>query len=145
MIRRLAKITILYSLIATTAHAQKIIIDCDPGVDDAIAIILAMEYSNFEILGITTVFGNAAADQATANALRIVELSGRNIPVYAGAERPWSSPRVIPPTLFMERMALGIQTNRSPFCERSQLQRLNLLLKPSTATRDKLQYLRSAG
>ena len=88
MIRKLVLMTFLCSLIATNAHAQKVIIDCDPGIDDAIAIILAMEYSNFEILGITTVFGNATAEQATANALKIVELSGKTIPVYAGAKRP---------------------------------------------------------
>ncbi|MBW2690039.1 MAG: nucleoside hydrolase, partial [Deltaproteobacteria bacterium] len=64
MVRKLVSITLLCSVIATNAHAQKVIIDCDPGIDDAMAIILAMEYSNFEILGITTVFGNATAEQA---------------------------------------------------------------------------------
>ncbi len=50
MIRKLASITFLCSLIATNTHGQKVIIDCDPGIDDAIAIILALEYSNFEIM-----------------------------------------------------------------------------------------------
>jgi purine nucleosidase len=114
MIRRLAEITVLCSLIATNAHAQKIIIDCDPGVDDAIAIILAMEYSDFEILGITTVFGNAAADQATVNALRIVELSGENIPVYAGAERPLVIPQSNPPDFVHGTDGLGNTSQPEP-------------------------------
>ena len=52
------------------------------------AIILAMQYSGFEIVGITTMFGNAYVDQATTNALTVVELSGRTIPVYKGAAKP---------------------------------------------------------
>lgn len=88
MICKLVSVTLLCLLISTDAHAKKIIIDCDPGIDDAMAIILAMEYTDFEILGITTVFGNAGIEQATKNALKIVELSGKKIPVYKGAKRP---------------------------------------------------------
>ncbi|MEO5783161.1 MAG: nucleoside hydrolase [Ginsengibacter sp.] len=45
-----------------TAQSKKIIVDCDPGVDDAMALILAIKYPGFDILGITTVFGNAYVD-----------------------------------------------------------------------------------
>lgn len=107
MIRKLVLMTFLCSLIATDAHAQKVIIDCDPGIDDAIAIILAMEYSNFEILGITTVFGNATTEQATANALKIVELSGKAIPVYAGAKHPLVVPLDNPPDFVHGTDGLG--------------------------------------
>lgn len=64
-----------------SGQSRKIIIDCDPGVDDATAIVLALNYPGFEILGITTVFGNAYLEQTTQNALTVVELSKRNIPV----------------------------------------------------------------
>jgi len=55
----LISLIILNSGFKATAQLKRVIIDCDPGIDDATAIILAMQYSGFEILGITTVFGNA--------------------------------------------------------------------------------------
>jgi inosine-uridine nucleoside N-ribohydrolase len=76
-----------------TAQTRKIIVDCDPGIDDAVALVLALQYPGFEILGITTTFGNATIDHTTRNALRVVELSGRSIPVYRGA----GNPRIVPP------------------------------------------------
>ncbi len=107
MIRTLFSIIVLCPLVASNAYAKKVIIDCDPGIDDAIAIILAMEYSDFEILGISTVFGNATAEQATANALKIVELSGKNIPVYRGAKRPLIIPPGNPPDFVHGTDGLG--------------------------------------
>jgi inosine-uridine nucleoside N-ribohydrolase len=66
----------------------KLIIDSDPGIDDALALTLALQYPGFEIMRITTTFGNADLEQATQNALRIIELSGQSIPVYKGAGKP---------------------------------------------------------
>jgi inosine-uridine nucleoside N-ribohydrolase len=66
-----------------------ILLDCDPGHDDAIAILLALASPEVELLGITTVAGNTTLPNATANALRVLELAGREeIPVAAGAGRP---------------------------------------------------------
>jgi inosine-uridine nucleoside N-ribohydrolase len=92
-----------------TAQAQtrKLIIDCDPGIDDAIAIILALQHPGFEILGITTTFGNATLEQATKNALRVVELSGRPVPVYPGASRPLTVPLQPPPDFVHGQDGLG--------------------------------------
>jgi inosine-uridine nucleoside N-ribohydrolase len=72
----------------------KIIIDTDPGQDDAVAILLALaERDRLELLGITTVAGNVPVDFTTANALRLVELAGRpEIPVCRGASRPLVRP-----------------------------------------------------
>ena len=57
------------------------------------AIMLAMASPEFEILGLTTVFGNCHVEQATENALRIVDLAGRkDIPVAKGAAKPWIGP-----------------------------------------------------
>ena len=70
----------------STPAKPRIIIDCDPGHDDAVAIILANESA--EILGITTVSGNAPLDHVSRNALAITELLGLDVPVHAGAEQP---------------------------------------------------------
>ncbi len=67
-----------------------IIIDCDPGHDDAIALLLAVASPEVELIGVTTVAGNTTIDKTTNNALRVLELAGRaDIPVYQGAERPF--------------------------------------------------------
>jgi inosine-uridine nucleoside N-ribohydrolase len=66
-----------------------IVIDCDPGHDDAIAILLALASPEVEVRGITTVAGNQTLEKTTRNALKILELAGRtDIPVAAGADRP---------------------------------------------------------
>jgi inosine-uridine nucleoside N-ribohydrolase len=66
-----------------------ILIDCDPGHDDAIALLLALASPEVELLGITTVAGNQTLEKTTVNALKILEFTGRTeIPVAAGAPRP---------------------------------------------------------
>jgi inosine-uridine nucleoside N-ribohydrolase len=73
-----------------TAPARTpIILDCDPGHDDAIALLLALASPEIELLGVTTVHGNQTLEKTTANALRVLELVGRtDVPVAAGADRP---------------------------------------------------------
>jgi pyrimidine-specific ribonucleoside hydrolase len=66
-----------------------VLIDCDPGYDDVIAIALALASPEVDVLGITTVLGNQPLADTTENALRIVEFLGRDVPVAAGAERPF--------------------------------------------------------
>ncbi|HIC67212.1 MAG TPA: nucleoside hydrolase, partial [Paracoccus sp.] len=69
--------------------AEKIIIDTDPGQDDAVAILLALASPELEVLGITTVAGNVPLPLTTLNALKILELAGRaDLPVFAGCEAP---------------------------------------------------------
>ncbi|HEY9009914.1 MAG TPA: nucleoside hydrolase [Devosia sp.] len=69
---------------------RKIIIDTDPGQDDAVAILLALASpDDFDILGIVAVAGNVSLAQNAQNALKVVELAGRpEVPVYAGCEGP---------------------------------------------------------
>jgi inosine-uridine nucleoside N-ribohydrolase len=68
-----------------------ILLDCDPGHDDAIALLLALASPELELLGVTTVAGNQTLPKTTANALRVLELVGRgDVPVAAGADRPLS-------------------------------------------------------
>jgi inosine-uridine nucleoside N-ribohydrolase len=67
----------------------RVVIDCDPGVDDAIAILLALASPELDVRGITTVSGNVPLELTTQNALRVLELAGRaDIPVAPGCDRP---------------------------------------------------------
>jgi inosine-uridine nucleoside N-ribohydrolase len=66
-----------------------IVIDCDPGHDDAIAILLALASPEVELRGISTVAGNQTLDKTTRNALKVLELADRtDIPIVAGADAP---------------------------------------------------------
>ena len=76
------------------AH-QKIIIDTDPGQDDAVAILLALASPELDLLGITVVAGNVPLAWTQKNARRVCELAGRpDVRVYAGASRPMLRPLV---------------------------------------------------
>jgi inosine-uridine nucleoside N-ribohydrolase len=66
-----------------------ILLDCDPGHDDAIALLLALGSPEVELRGLTTVAGNQTLEKTTANAIRVLELAGRaDVPVAAGSPRP---------------------------------------------------------
>ena len=68
---------------------KKVIIDCDPGIDDSLALILALNSPELEIVGITTVSGNVKANQGAKNVLKVLKLMNReDIPVYIGEETP---------------------------------------------------------
>jgi purine nucleosidase len=72
---------------------KKIIIDTDPGVDDTIAICTALRSPEVEVIGLTSVFGNAPGEITAQNALRLVELEGNNhIPVARGSDIPLVAP-----------------------------------------------------
>ena len=71
------------------AAVTAILLDCDPGHDDAIALLLALASPELELLGVTTVAGNQTIEKTTANALKVLELVGRgDVPVAAGAAGP---------------------------------------------------------
>jgi purine nucleosidase len=67
---------------------NRLIIDTDPGVDDAHAILLALAHPGTRVEAITTVNGNVGVEQTTANALKILDAAGRDVPVYRGCDRP---------------------------------------------------------
>src|SRR4051794_40213249 len=70
-----------------------IVLDCDPGQDDAIAILLALASPEVEVRAITTVAGNHTLEKTTGNALKVLELVGRtDTPVAAGAGAPLRRP-----------------------------------------------------
>ncbi|CAB4966740.1 MAG: pyrimidine-specific ribonucleoside hydrolase RihA [Actinobacteria bacterium] len=68
---------------------RRVLLDCDPGHDDAIAIMLAVADPSIDLIAVTTVAGNVTLEHTTRNALRVLDLIGRDdIPVAAGRDRP---------------------------------------------------------
>ena len=67
---------------------RKIIIDCDPGHDDAVAILMAARHPKFDLLGITTVNGNDTLEKVTRNALNVCQHLGIDVPVCRGMSVP---------------------------------------------------------
>lgn len=67
----------------------KVIIDCDPGHDDAVALLLAARAENIDLLGVTTVAGNSELHHTTVNARKVLDFAGlTDVPVFAGAAKP---------------------------------------------------------
>ncbi len=90
---------------------MKVIFDTDPGTDDALAIMMALNSPDIEILGITTVGGNASPANATSNALRLLHYTGRtDIPVARGGPRPLEG--VYHPNSFHGRAGLSVNLPR---------------------------------
>jgi len=72
---------------------HKIILDCDPGHDDAIAILLAAHHPEIDLLAITTVAGNQSVEKTTRNALKVCSLANiRQVPIAMGMDRPLLRP-----------------------------------------------------
>jgi purine nucleosidase len=77
---------------------KRIIIDTDPGIDDSLAILLALASPELTLEGISTIHGNASVAQVTANALSVLELAkASHIPVYKGCELPLVQPSLLAP------------------------------------------------
>lgn len=77
---------------------KKIIVDTDPGIDDACAILLALASPELTIEGLSVVHGNCSLEQATVNALSILELAGAtHIPIAVGCELPLVQPSLLAP------------------------------------------------
>lgn len=71
---------------SASGERRAIVLDCDPGLDDAMAILTAARYA--QLVAITTVNGNVSLDKTTRNALVTAQLAGLDVPVHAGAARP---------------------------------------------------------
>ncbi len=65
-----------------------IVVDCDPGTDDAFALLLALASPEIELLAVTVAGGNVGLERTLPNALALTALAGSNVPVFAGADRP---------------------------------------------------------
>lgn len=66
---------------------EQIIIDCDPGIDDAVSLAMAVASPALDVLGVTTTYGNVGIDNTTNNALRVLDWLGSPIPVFRGTDR----------------------------------------------------------
>jgi len=73
---------------STPGAPLPVVLDCDPGHDDAVAILFAAGSSAIDLLGITTVAGNQTLERTTRNACQIATVAGIDVPIVAGAERP---------------------------------------------------------
>ena len=71
-----------------------LLIDTDPGVDDALAVLMAFNDPRHEVVGLTVTAGNVGLDHTVANALRLVETCGADVPVFAGCAAPLLHPAV---------------------------------------------------
>src|SRR3954451_20989618 len=79
--------------------ATPIILDCDPGHDDAVALLLAAGNNAIDLLAVTTVAGNCPLDLATLNARRVAALAGLDVPIAAGAAGPLQGELVTAPDI----------------------------------------------
>lgn len=76
-----------------TRQPQRILLDCDPGIDDALALVFGCGHPGLDLCGVTTVAGNVSLDKTTANALAVLEFAGRGeVPVVAGSPAPLLRP-----------------------------------------------------
>lgn len=79
---------------------RPIVHDCDPGTDDAVALLLALNSPELDLKAVTTTHGNVALPSTTRNALELLSFAGRpDVPVYAGAEAPLVRPPVYAPEI----------------------------------------------
>jgi purine nucleosidase len=84
-----ATTVVVAGLYRRRVEAQPVIVDCDPGHDDALALLLAAGDPRLRLLGVTTVAGNQTLDKTTRNARRMLALAGVvDVPVAAGCDRP---------------------------------------------------------
>lgn len=96
----------------TDSSKHRVIFDTDPGVDDAMALCFAMAHPSIELVGITTVYGNVTAQQATQNALYLTQLAGRSIAVAQGASAPSVKHGEAPPDYIHGADGLGNLASR---------------------------------
>lgn len=97
---------------------KPILIDTDPGIDDILAILLALASPELELKGISVVVGNCTVDQGVANALGLLELLNREIPVARGADRPLIQPLLTAPET---HGTTGVGYARLPLSSRSPI------------------------
>ncbi|KAJ5084599.1 hypothetical protein NUU61_009178 [Penicillium alfredii] len=108
-------------------------LDCDPGHDDAFAILIAAHHPSLNLLGISTIHGNASLEKTTNNAGSVLEAIGRpDIPVYPGSQKPFSRPALHAPDIHGESGLDG--TDLLPKPSRSPVKDKN----PILAMRDAL-------
>lgn len=97
----------LFSVSIASNAAEKVLIDTDPGVDDALAVVFAFASPQLEVVGLTTIFGNVETPLATLNALRLLDIVGADVPVAEGAIKPLYSKKLPTPDFVHGRDGFG--------------------------------------
>ena len=120
---------------------HRIWIDCDPGTDDAAALLCAHAAPELEILGISTVSGNADAETTFRNALRLNRLMGASYPVYAGAERPLMVPPEHSPRFHGENGLGGVELPLPEVWEKPALPAWDALYEAARAEKGALELI----
>ncbi|BCS23828.1 uridine-cytidine N-ribohydrolase [Aspergillus puulaauensis] len=101
-------------------------LDCDPGHDDAFAILIAAHHPSLNLLGITTIHGNASLENTTINATRVLEAIGRpEVPVYPGSKKPFCRPAMHAPNIHGESGIDGTEllpkASRAPITDKNPI------------------------
>ncbi|WP_297722286.1 nucleoside hydrolase [Intestinimonas sp.] len=94
---------------------RPVIVDCDPGIDDAVALLLAAAAPELELVAVTAVAGNVGLDKTSRNARRVLTLAGVEVPVYAGAAGPMFGEQVTADEVHGVDGLLGIPTPEPTF------------------------------
>ena len=105
-----------------------IIFDTDPGVDDAFALLYALSHPNINVLGITTVFGNAPVEISTKNALILSEMADKGTIVYQGAKKPLEREVRSYPSFIHGHDGLGDTNHPQPKFNASNLDAVQFIL-----------------
>jgi len=93
--------------------AQDLLIDCDPGIDDALALLLACGAPELNLIGVTTVAGNRSVEMTADNACRVLDLAGRHdVPVHAGCSHAITMPQARTNTVHGEDGLGGVELPR---------------------------------
>lgn len=122
---------------------KRIILDCDPGHDDAIAIMLACACDELEVLGITTVAGNQTVDKTLQNALKVLTLIKENVPVAGGFSKPLFRDLVTAPEIHGESGLDGAELP-NPTLRPLGVHAVEFIIKTLNAVEDKI-YLVATG
>lgn len=104
-----------------SGERRPVVLDCDPGIDDAVALLLAARAPELEIRAVTTAAGNVGLDKTSLNARRILTLAGVELPVFAGAAGPLCGPVVTADEVHGSDGLLGIPVPEPNFPMRSGL------------------------
>jgi len=107
---------------------RKIILDCDPGHDDAVAILLAGASDKIDLLGITTVAGNSYVHNTTRNALIITEMAGIETEIYEGAAKPILRNQIVAPDIHGESGLEGVELPE-PVRKKSEIPAVEFIAK----------------
>ncbi|MGH7922457.1 MAG: nucleoside hydrolase [Candidatus Dormibacteraceae bacterium] len=108
---------------------RPILLDCDPGLDDALAILLAAGSPQVEVRALTTVAGNLSLDTVTRNARHLCALAGLEVPIAAGCDRPLVRTGVTAPAAYHGASGLGDREARGPLAPLVEAHAVDLIVE----------------